>query len=60
MDSSEVRHLEHKFTETEMKFLKMAASFSGVRHQDFGESLNQENQRIRDDMISKNAIPELI
>jgi hypothetical protein len=43
MDSAEVRYLEHRFTETEMKFLKMAASFSVFRHQKFGESLKQEN-----------------
>ena len=43
-----------------MKFLKMAASFNVFRHQKFGESINQENQRILDEMISKNAKPELI
>ena len=60
MDSSEIRYLEHKFTETEMKFLTMATSYNVFRHQKFGESLKQENQRILDHMIYKNAKPELI
>lgn len=60
MDSTEVKYLEHKFTETELDFLRLAASFNVFRHQKFGESLKQENQRMVDDMISKNAKPELI
>ena len=42
MDSSEIRYLEHKFTETEMNFLKLAASFNVFRHKKFGDSLKQE------------------
>ena len=38
----------------------MAASFNVFRNQKFGESLKQENQMILDDMIYKNAKPELI
>ena len=41
IDSTEVRYLEHKFTETEMKYLKLAASFNVFSHQKFGESLKQ-------------------
>ena len=59
-DSSEITYGEHEVTETEMKFLKLAASFNVFRHQKFGESLKQENQRVLDDMTSKNAKPELI
>ena len=42
-----------------MKFFKMAASFNVFRHQKYSNSLNQENQRILNDMITKNTKAEL-
>lgn len=60
MDASEVKYLEHKFTETEMKFLKLGASFSILRHSKFSESLRNENQIGINKMISNNAQPQQI
>lgn len=60
MELEDIKYFEHSISDKTLKYLKVYASFTNLRHVRYAESLDEDNARKIQNMENEKTSPELI